>query len=150
MKRTAFAVVPLVVLFSTVVVSQLCNSANANPNWRPWGGTVISGLSIENKTYSQNNLYCIVDKPTSWKGYSLDGGANVTFVTGSYFSNLASGSHTLTVYANDTSGHMSASETIFFTIEESFPTALVMASSVTVADFCIGLGLLVYFKKRKH
>jgi hypothetical protein len=114
---------------------------------------VISGLSIENKTYSQNDLslYCEVDESTSWRGCSLDGVANVTFVSSKYFSNMASGSHTLTVYANDTSGNMGASE-IVFTIavpSELFPTSLVMASSVIVAVVCVGLGLIVYLIKRK-
>ncbi len=36
MSKTAFAVISLVVLFSAVVVSQLCNFANGNPNWKPW------------------------------------------------------------------------------------------------------------------
>jgi len=289
MKRTAFAVLSLVVLFSTAVISQLCNSANANPGWRPWenwenlspppysqleiiiespvqGRTysentvwlnftvikpsdwaefegqlasviyyvdsinihssinqnfseteivvkdplgvvnsqlefsfsfklaglsdgmhsliviargalkyqgdempmysypeaiyfvvdatapVISGLSIENKTYIQNDLSldCRVDQSTSWKGYSLDGMANVTFKAGSYFSNLASGSHSLTVYANDTAGNMGASETIYFTIAEPFPTSLVLASAVTVAAVLVGLSLLLYGIRRKQ
>jgi hypothetical protein len=112
---------------------------------------VISSLSVVNKTYSQNDLPLnfTVDESTSWMGYSLDGSTNVTVTGNSTFSKLASGSHTLTVYANDTSGNMGASETIYFTVAETFPTALVAtASGVSVA--AIGLGLLVYFKKRKH
>jgi hypothetical protein len=112
---------------------------------------VISSLSVVNKTYSQNDLSLnfTVDESTSWMGYSLDGSANVTVTGNSTFSKLASGSHTLTVYANDTSGNMGASETIYFTVAETFPTSLVAtASGVSVA--AIGLGLLVYFKKRKH
>ena len=115
---------------------------------------VISGLSIKNKTYSQNDLSlsCVVDESTSWKGCSLDGLANVTFMTSNYFSNIASGSHFLTVYANDTSGNMGASETVYFTIEvppEPFPTTLVMASSIPVTVILVGLGLLLYRIKRK-
>jgi hypothetical protein len=113
---------------------------------------VISSLSIENKTYSQNDLSlnCKVDEPTSWKGYSIDGSANVTFIAGSYFSNLPSGSHTLTVYANDTSGNMGASETIYFTVAKPFPTSLVATASGFSMVAIVDLGLLVYFKKRKH
>jgi len=113
---------------------------------------VISDLSIENKTYSQNDLslYCEVDESTSWKGYSLDGLVNVTFVAGNYFSNLASGSHTLTVYANDTSGNMGCSETIYFTIEEPFPAILAIVTSIlVVVVLAVGIGLLVYLIKRK-
>ena len=113
---------------------------------------VISNLSVENRTYSKNDLSLnfTVDESTFWKGYSIDGSANVTIITGNSFSNLPSGSHTLTVYANDTSGNMGASETIYFTIAEPFPTSLVIASSVTVAAVVlIALGLLVYLIKRK-
>lgn len=111
---------------------------------------VISNLSVENRTYSKNDLSLnfTVDESTFWKGYSIDGSANVTIITGNSFSNLPSGSHTLTVYANDTSGNMGASETIYFTIEEPFPTTLVIASVITVV--IVGSGLLVYFKKCKH
>ena len=36
MKRTACAVMSLVVLFSTAVISQMAYSVNANPDWEPW------------------------------------------------------------------------------------------------------------------
>jgi len=60
-----------------------------NEQYTPFGyGTVppdttpptISIVSPENKTYSVNNvsLAFVVDDPTSWVGYSLDGQANVT------------------------------------------------------------------------
>ncbi len=110
---------------------------------------VISSLSVVNKTYSQNDLPLnfTVDESTSWMGYSLDGQLNVT-VTGNFtLTKLASGSHALTVYANDTSGNMGVSETLFFNIEP-FPTTIVVASVITVVF--VGIGLLVYFKKRKH
>jgi hypothetical protein len=42
---------------------------------------------------------------------------------------------------------MGSSETIVFNIEP-FPTTIVIASVITVA--VVGVGLLVYFKKRKH
>jgi hypothetical protein len=54
----------------------------------------------------------------------------------------------------DTTGNMGASVTIFFTIVEPepeiepFPTTIVAASVITVA--VVGVGLLVYFKKRKR
>jgi LPXTG-motif cell wall-anchored protein len=61
------------------------------------------------------------------------------------------GTHNVTVYAWDTAGNMGASPTVPFTVAkpEPFPTALVAtASGLSVA--VVGLGLLVYFKKRKH
>ena len=124
---------------------------------------VISSLSIENKTYSQNDLPLSfkVDESTSWMGYSIDGSANVTaefshhigtryyVITGNSFSKLTSGSHTLTVYANDTSGNMGASETVYFNVEVPFPTALLIVSVIVVAVI-VGTGLFVYFKKRQR
>jgi hypothetical protein len=63
---------------------------------------------------------------------------------------LAEGTHSIVIYANDTTGNMGASETIFFTIvqetrSESFPTIIVIAP---IASAAVGVGLLVYFKKR--
>jgi hypothetical protein len=65
------------------------------------------------------------------------------------FNQLVCGSHTLTVYANDTVGNMGAYPTITFTIEEPFPTSLVVASAIPVAVVLVGLGLLLYGIKRK-
>jgi parallel beta-helix repeat protein len=87
-------------------------------------------------------------KGVNWTGYSLDGQQNVTITGNTTLTGLSSGLHNVTVYANDTYGNMAASETVTFTISEPFPTALiVIASVVTVA---IVVGLLIYFKKRKH
>lgn len=63
---------------------------------------------------------------------------------------LSDGYHSLVVYANDASGNMGASETIYFNVElpESFPTTLVAAIGGSLA--VIAVCLLVYFKKRKH
>ena len=110
---------------------------------------IISGLSVENKTYNQLDLPLdfTVNEPASWMGYSLDNEANVT-LTGNTTLTLKEGIHSITVYANDIAGNMATSETIYFTIEQVFPTIPVTAAVVTTAS--VGLGLLVYFKKRKH
>ena len=110
---------------------------------------IISDLSVENKTYSQENLPLnfALDESTSWIGYCLDGQANVTLTENFTFTQLASGSHTLTVYANDTVGNMGASPTIYFTIAEPFPTLLVaFASLVTIVVFAVFL----LMRKHKH
>jgi hypothetical protein len=111
---------------------------------------IISNLSLENKTYNQDNLPLnfTVDEPTSWIGYCLDGQVNVTITENFTLTELPSGSHTLTIYANDTVGNMGTFSTIAFSVAEPFPTTLVVASVVLVA--VIGIGLLVYFKKRKR
>jgi LPXTG-motif cell wall-anchored protein len=63
-------------------------------------------------------------------------------------SGLSNGAHSVTAYAQDAAGNIGASETISFSVETTFSTTLVIASMASVA--VIGLGLLVYFKKRKH
>lgn len=110
----------------------------------------IMVLPIENETYTvdQVQLNYTVSEPTSWLGYSLDGQSNMTVTDNYTLNGLSYGLHELTVYANDTIGNMGASDTIFFTLMEPFPTTLVIASAITVA--IIGVGLLVYFKKRRH
>lgn len=110
---------------------------------------IISNLSLENKTYNQDNLPLnfTVDEPTSWIGYCLDGQDNVTITENFTLTELPSGSHTLTIYANDTVGNMGTSSTIAFSVAEPFPTTiLIVASVVTVA--IVSASLLVYFKKR--
>lgn len=89
---------------------------------------------------------------------------------------LAEGSHFITVYlegtlyfegGNHKQSHYSEQATVYFTIDntpsspspspspeptiepESFPTSLVMASSIPVAVVLVGLGLLLYFIKRQ-
>jgi hypothetical protein len=115
---------------------------------------VISNLSFENKTYNENNLSLsfTTDEPTSWISYCLDQQANATITGNATLTGLADGSHRIVVYANDTAGNMGASETIFFTIlqetpSESFPTTLVIAPIASV--IVVGMGLLVYFRKRR-
>jgi hypothetical protein len=93
------------------------------------------------------------DEPTSWIGYCLDQQANATITGNVTLTGLAEGSHSIIVYANDTAGNMGTSEKIFFTIiqetqSEPFPTILVIAPIASVA--VVGVGLLVYFKKRKR
>ena len=80
----------------------------------------------------------------------MDGQQNVTVTSNITLTGLSSGSHSITVYANDTYGNM-ASETVTFTVAkpEPFPTALVATASGASA-IVIGVCLLVYFKKRKH
>jgi hypothetical protein len=114
---------------------------------------IISNLSLENKTYNQNNLPLsfTTDEPTSWMGFCLDGEANATITENTNLTGLSAGSHTLTIYANDTVGNMGASETIIFTVvkeTEPLPTTVIVVSAVSAT--VIGSGILVYFRKRNH
>jgi len=78
--------------------------------------------------------------------YSLDGSENVTVTGNITLTGLSSGLYDVTVYAGDEFENTGASETISFSVEEAFPTALVAAAS-GVSITTIGVGLLVYFKK---
>jgi parallel beta-helix repeat protein len=115
-------------------------------------------ITPENTTYNTTNvsLNFTVNEETSWMGYSLDGQDNVTITeTTLNLTELAEGSHTLTVYAIDTDGNTGASETISFTItKESEPEQqdqlnLILAGALTCLAIATGLGLLLYFKKCK-
>jgi parallel beta-helix repeat protein len=107
-------------------------------------------ISPKNTTYTSANvtLEFTINKQTSWMGYSLDGQDNVTITGNTTLTGLSSGLHNITVYAKDEFENMGNSETTYFSVEVPFPTTLVVASTVSVA--VVGVGLLVYFKKRRH
>ena len=111
----------------------------------------ISLLSPENRVYNVSGLSLnfTVDEPVSQVSYSLDGQTNVTIIGNITLESLPYGEHNVTVYATDNVGNI-GSKTVFFTIMEPskpFPTTLVAASVVAVA--IVGIGIVVYFKKRK-
>jgi hypothetical protein len=122
----------------------------------------ITDFSIENTDLGDRLLSFNVDKTTSWVGYSLDNQANVTVNGDVVLRNMSAGSHSVTVYAEDTAGNKGASETLYFTVEEaesleelafleeieSSRVTLVLASTGAVS--AVAVCLLVYFKKRKH
>jgi hypothetical protein len=128
-----------------------------NEQYTPIGyGTVppvVSVVSPENKNYTSSNvsLTFTLDRPVVWMGYSLDGEETVTVTGNTTIAGLTSGLHNITVYAKDEFENTGASETVTFTVAEPepFPTTLVaVASGASVA--IIGIGLIVYFKKRKR
>jgi len=111
----------------------------------------ISILSPENKAYNTSDvpLDFTVEETFSKIEYSLDGQSNVTINGNTTLTWLPNGYHNVTVYATDEFGNTGVSKIIYFNVEAPFPTALVVAVSVaTVA--VVGVGLMVYFKKRKH
>jgi hypothetical protein len=108
----------------------------------------ITDLSIKNTDSGNKLLSFNVDTETSWVGYSLDNQANVTVNGDAVLKDLSAGAHIVTVYAEDTAGNKGASETLYFTVEEPDLVPLVLVSTGTV--FAVSLGLLFYFKKRKH
>jgi hypothetical protein len=110
---------------------------------------------MENQTYTSADvpLSFAVNETTSQTAYSLDGQENVTAVAGNTtLTGLPNGVHNVTVYAHDLAGNIGASETVTFTVAEEpepFPTAPVAAASVATVAVAL-VGLLVYFRKRKH
>ena len=123
----------------------------------PYGSTpAITIVSPENKTYSTTDdvtLEFTVSEATSWIKYRLDGQANVTITGSATLSGLAEGTHSITVYAQDTDGLTGMSEIIYFTLSEdteptqseSFPITWIAGAIVIV----VGVALLIYMFKIK-
>jgi len=138
------------------------NAANQDryPLMTPWHPTIpfdtmpprITIALPENIVYNVSSVPLVfsIYEPASSMCYSLDGQDNVTIAGNTTLSGLLNGSHNLTVYVTDQSGNVGASDTIYFNVDapEPFPVVPVAAASVIVA--VVGVGLLVYFKKRKR
>ncbi|MBN1244811.1 hypothetical protein JXA31_04380 [Candidatus Bathyarchaeota archaeon] len=126
-----------------------------NEQYTPIGyGTVppvVQIVSPSSQTYNESSVSLVltVNKPVNWMGYSLDGQDNVTINGNTTISGLTSGLHNVTVYARDELNNTGASETVSFTVEVHFPTALVATASGVSATI-IGIGFIVYYKKRRH
>ena len=108
-------------------------------------------LSPRNSWYTTGDvsLNFTVSEAVSQVAYSLDGNANVRIAGDTLLSGLAVGEHNVTVYAWDEAGNVGASETVYFTVTESSPTVLVIAASGVFLAVA-GVGLIIYFKKRKR
>lgn len=80
----------------------------------------------------------------------MDGQENVNAAGNVTLTGLSSGEHNVIVYAIDEAGNIGTSETVYFIVDAPvpFPTLVIIASGASLA--VVGLGLLVYFKKRKH
>jgi hypothetical protein len=59
----------------------------------------------------------VLNAPSSWMAYSLDGQANVTITGETKMPGVTNGCHSVTVYANDTCGAMTRSNTVFFSVD---------------------------------
>lgn len=112
----------------------------------------ISVQSPVNQTYSESivPLVFTVDKAVNWTSYSLDGRLNQTIVGNTTLAGLSSGSHSITVYSNDTFGNVGASETITFTVAIPIPNVIIVAVAGALAVVVLGAGIIIYLKKRKH
>ncbi len=107
----------------------------------------ISLLSPQNQTYGTTELILnfTLNENASWTGYSLDGQENVTVTGNINLTDLAYGSHTITLYANDTYGNMAASETIHFNVAEPFPVMWIAVVTAIIAGS--GVALLLTFQR---
>jgi hypothetical protein len=129
-----------------------------NPIWAAFSDTItfnidttapkVSVLSPRDSLYNISDvpLNFIANEPFSKVTYSLDGQENVTISGNITLTGLLNGNHNVTIYVTDKAGNV-ASETISFSVEVLFPVVAVAAASGVAV---IGVGLLVYFKKRKH
>jgi hypothetical protein len=81
----------------------------------------VAVLSPQNITYETTDipLNFTVNEPASEITYVLDGQANVTITGNMTLTELAEGSHNLTVYAEDAAGNVGTSETFYFSIYQA-------------------------------
>jgi hypothetical protein len=111
-------------------------------------------LSPQNQTYTSTSvlLNFTVNKPVSYISYVLDGLENVTVNGNTTLTALASGDHNVTVYAADETGNVGASETISFSLDTPFPTALAVAATVTAITSVIVVAVVavIYAWKKKQ
>jgi len=131
----------------------------------------------QNKSFSTGvvAINFTAEEPLNTLSYSLDGQSKLslndnnlavyhTQVIDNFYgvdsyqitlSDLMEGSHSLKVYAKDSVGNMGESETLQFTVgqdtqpSEPFPTTSV-AAIIVITTVVVAIGLLFYFRKRKH
>lgn len=119
----------------------------------------IKILSPENKTYNTTSVpfSFTVNGATSQIVYGLGGEEHITIAKNTTLIALTNGNYSLTIYVNDETLNIGFSKTIVFGVvnnelapspTESYPTMLIIASTGTVT--IVGVGLLVYFMKRKR
>jgi hypothetical protein len=108
-------------------------------------------LSPAPGTYNASSIQLsfTVDEPASLIAYSLDGKENRTITENITLTGLTNGVHDLTIYAKDKTGNTGASETICFSVDVPFPTALVATASVA-SIAVVGVALLLYLRRRSH
>lgn len=107
-------------------------------------------LSPQQQDYFTSNvkLTFSVNEQLNQTVYSLDGKENTSILGNTTLTGLSDGSHNITVYAWDIVGNVGASETVFFDVKATFLTEIVVIAAV-VSIVLVGIGLLVYFKKRR-
>jgi len=109
--------------------------------------TQISLLSPKTENYivSAVPITFTVDNPALEIKYSLDGRENITITGNITLTGLSNGLHKLTVYTMDGAWKVGTSETVYFTVEEPFPTLLVATALVIIV-----VVFAVFLLNRKH
>jgi nitrous oxidase accessory protein NosD len=109
-------------------------------------------LSPQNVTYNASsvNLTLTVSQQTSWLAYSTDSQSNITINGNTTLIDLASGTHTITVYANNTQGATAASDTITFYVDTNDTNLIltVAAGSGAIVAAITVAGLLLHRRKK--
>ena len=104
---------------------------SANEVYKPLDyGTVPPKVVItspENRTYQQPTLSYTLNRDADWMGYSIDGGANKTFTSETKLTGLSQGAHSVKIYANDSSGNMGVSGTVYFSIDTVAPHVTIVS-----------------------
>ena len=111
----------------------------------------ISISSPVHKVYDNSTVQLVfsIYEAASSMSYSLDGQENVTIAGNATLGELPNGSHNLTVYVTDLSGNTGVSEIMYFSVEVPFPVVPVAIASIGLVAL-VGVGLLVFFRKRKR
>ena len=115
--------------------------------------------SPQNTTYTTDDitqftlpLDFTINATASWIGYSLDNQTRITINGNTTLSELSIGPHNITLFASGTFGNTGISNTTFFTIAEGVTSTgflpILVATPIIIVVAVVGL--LVYFKKRKH
>lgn len=114
----------------------------------------VSILSPANENYTSTDvpLNIIMNRPFSQITYSLDGHDNIAIGGNITLTGLRYGFHSLTLHVVDTSGNTGDYGTFTFSVvkPEPFPTTIFILAYIASVAAIVSLGLLVYFKTRKH
>ena len=100
---------------------------------------IIISSPANNTAYTTNSVGLIftINKPTSWIGYSLDGGSNIT-LSGNSTIQAVDGHHIVIVYANDSAGLMGQA-TVNFSTDTAPPTvSFTYSPQPPTADYVFG------------
>lgn len=111
----------------------------------------ITVLSIENTTYSSNSipLNFTLNEPVSKLAYNLDNGGNITITGNMTLTDLFVGEHNLTIYAWDVTGNVQASESLVFTIAETFPMLILAIVTSSVAIILVVAISILFFRRHR-